>query len=79
MEQNDLVFDTWSDATIARDIQKNLRPSPVASGKVSREEEEEEEEEEETTQTEEVQEKATKRKKATERKESDDITNMAKV
>ena len=45
MGPNGRVFDTWSDATIARDITKNLRQSSVASGKVSREREQQEKQE----------------------------------
>jgi hypothetical protein len=45
MRQNDPVFDTWSNATIARDIQENLRLSLVASGKVSREQQQQEKQE----------------------------------
>ena len=45
MGQSDRAFDTWSDATIARDIQKNLKPSSVASGKVSREQHQQEKQE----------------------------------
>jgi hypothetical protein len=45
MGRNDRVFDTWSDATIARDIQKNLRQSSVAFGKALQEQQQQEKQE----------------------------------
>jgi hypothetical protein len=45
MGRNNCVFNTWSDATLARDIQKNLRQSLVACGKALQEEQQQEKQE----------------------------------